>query len=99
MGRFFGLGIVCLAAACGSTDGGALDSSTDEASPIAAEHPNGVAQMAPRSYDDGELTRLGYAAPDVGGCTGTMIGPNIVYTAAHCGGTDRQVTFYTYAHG
>src|SRR3954470_22052486 len=51
---------------------------------IAGEHEGGVAQLAPRFYTSADVTRAGYAVAEVGGCTGSMIGPNIMLTAAHC---------------
>ena len=38
-----------------------------------------------------------YAAPDVGGCSGTMIGPRTLMTAAHCSGADKSIKFRLYA--
>jgi len=65
-------------------------------SAIAQEHANGVAQVASRLYTDPDLTLTSYAVPDVGGCTGEMIGPNIMMTASHCGNNDRPATFWVY---
>ena len=83
-----------VAAGCGAPpDRGDVGSARQE---IATEHPGGVAQSAPRLYTSPDVTLTSYAVPDVGGCTGEMIGPNFMMTAAHCGDGDHTATFYTY---
>lgn len=64
------------------------------APPIASEHPEDrAAVLASRLYSDGDVARVVYASMNVGGCTGTMIGPSVLFTAAHCGDHDRVVEF------
>ncbi|MGZ3427674.1 MAG: hypothetical protein ACXVCV_13545 [Polyangia bacterium] len=87
--------LAAIAAGCGAPAGGA-GSTGDTQQAIATEHAGGVAQMAPRLYTSPDVTLSGYAVPDVGGCTGEMIGPNFMMTAAHCGDGDHWATFYTY---
>ena len=87
--------LAAIAAGCGAPGGGAANVG-DTQQAIATEHPGGVAQMAPRLYTSPDVTLTGYAVPDVGGCTGEMIGPNFMMTAAHCGDGDHWATFYTY---
>ncbi len=56
----------------------------------------GRAVVAARRYDDPEISRVAYASGNVDGCSATMIGPNIMMTAAHCKDHDRAMTFRTY---
>jgi hypothetical protein len=56
----------------------------------------GRAELATRRYNDPAIAMASWTVPTIWGCTGTMIGPNILMTAAHCGHWDRTVTFRTY---
>jgi hypothetical protein len=87
--------LALVAAGCVAPDG-TNEPVGDAQQAIAAEHGGGIAQMAPRLYTSPDVTLTGYAVPDVGGCTGEMIGPNFMMTAAHCGDADHTATFYTY---
>ena len=83
-----------LASACG--EAGLADETTGTIDQeIATERP-GVVQVAARMYSDPELARVSYAMPDIGGCSATMIGPNTLMTASHCGDVDRDVVFKVY---
>jgi hypothetical protein len=63
---------------------------------IATAIPGGVAENIVSRYLDPRATRLSYATADVNGCTGTMIGPNILMTAGQClvGGPGETVLAY-----
>ena len=53
---------------------------------IADERPGGVAERVYAQYtQDPDVTLASYAAMKFPGCSGTMIGPNVLLTAAHCG--------------
>lgn len=78
-----------------SDDGRELGTAED---PIVAERP-GQVEYAFRYYRNPFIARTQFASPEyAGGCSATMIGPNIVMTAAHCGGntTGVPVRFTTY---
>jgi hypothetical protein len=106
MNRFFrnyaktacclGVLISFVLAGCGHGDKPTNEPIDQFTAPIATEHGGGVAQVATRFYGDPDRTLVGYAVPDVGGCTATMIGPNMLMTASHCGDTDRYATFHLY---
>lgn len=94
----------------GGCDGGlAADGSpgalATRAQPIAAEQPSGVAEAVWRWYGDPDIAKSSYASPvwfmPGGGtiiCSSTMIGPNLMVTAAHCGEPDSlTLSFLTYA--
>lgn len=68
-------------------------------SPIAAEQPGGVAERVYRWYDDdADVALRSYALFKSGsGCSGTMIGPNVMLTAAHCSGAPKVAQFRTYS--
>lgn len=62
----------------------AIDAFTGPQPSIIAERAE--VSYAFRHYGDPELATVSYASPEYGGnCSSTMIGPNIVLTAAHCG--------------
>jgi len=64
---------------------------------IATERCGGIADRVYWHYYDPDVTLRSYAAVDHGGCSGTMIGPNTMLTAAHCGpGTRTDITFRAY---
>lgn len=61
--------------------------------PIAAERP-GEVEVAVRMYSDPDIAAVSFASPRaVGGCSSTMIGPNLLMTAAHCGPNAETVTY------
>ena len=62
---------------------------------IQVEQAN-IAERAFFHYHDPEVALRSYAAVDTGGCSGMMIGPNTLLTAAHCSGFPKDVTFHTY---
>jgi hypothetical protein len=74
------------------------DDTTTAVSALNAEQP-GVVEFMYRWYRKAPGVALaGYAAADYNGCGGSMIGPNIMMTAAHCG--DRGgINFRTYPDG
>ncbi len=63
---------------------------------IPGEQPNGVAERVYLHYGSADVALRSYATADIGGCTGTMIGPNVLLTAAHCNTRNRDATFYVY---
>lgn len=66
---------------------------------IAKENPDGhVAEVIARRYlDDPDITMTSYAATgSVYNCSGILIGPNIVLSAAHCGYYDQVFAFFGY---
>lgn len=84
------------------------------AEPIAAqiitEQPGGVAERVYFRYDiDAMATQNSYAVAKVTSqptstwpntsCTGTMVGPNVMLTAAHCHGDRKTATFRAYVSG
>lgn len=46
-----------------------------------------------------DVAAVQYAAPSLDNCSGVMIGPNTLYTAAHCGFAPHPITFRTYRRG
>jgi hypothetical protein len=56
-----------------------------QAAAILVELNGGEAERTLFHYDDPDVALASYAAPDVNGCGGAMIGPNLLMTAAHCG--------------
>src|SRR5688500_8703092 len=68
---------------------------------VIAERP-GQVEYAFRNYANANIARVQLAAPKWQGCSATMIGPNIVLTAAHCGPAEAEevqtapLTFMTY---
>jgi Trypsin len=50
---------------------------------IANEKEGGIAERIFKQYEDPDITLRSYAMVDFG-CSGTMIGPNTLLTAAHC---------------
>lgn len=59
----------------------------------------GVAEAAARYYPNAMIARTSYATPSffsAGGCSATMIGPNVLMTAAHCGQQRSTAVFRTY---
>ena len=73
---------------------GDIDSS--ESTRIATEQPGGVAERVYLHYDDADVAMRSYAAVNLvvpGGnpyCSGTMIGPNVMMSAGHCGQANVQ---------
>jgi hypothetical protein len=65
---------------------------------IAVEQPFGVAERVYWQYEDPDVAMRSYSAVDVNGCSGTMIGPNTMLTASHCGTGNRPATFRLYAY-
>lgn len=72
------------------------------AQPVVMEIPAKV-EYAFRHYGDPNIARVAFASPMWNsGCSSTMIGPNFVLTAAHCGPTEtepdqtRELKFMTY---
>jgi hypothetical protein len=86
----FWIGVMAVGvAACGAGDGLDLQEASDPVSrvaqAVAAERP-GEVEYAFRRYGDPDIARVAFASPMWnGGCSSTMIGPNFVLTAAHCG--------------
>jgi hypothetical protein len=78
-----------LLACAGPDEGDSLEATDTVDEPrIATENPNGSpAEIIARRYlVDPDVTAVSYAATGiVGGCSATLIGPNLVLTAAHCG--------------
>ncbi len=93
---FVGLGLL----ACGDVDlGDETFETEDDTHRIATQNPNGATAeiMATRYLIDPDVTMVSYAATGPSsGCSGTMIGPNIALTAAHCGYNDHNFGFQTY---
>jgi hypothetical protein len=52
---------------------------------IADEIPGAAERVLVKYLTDPEVTQRSYANVTIRGCSGTMIGPNILLTAAHCG--------------
>ena len=72
-----------------------IEETADAEQPISQEQPDGVAEVITRWMDDPEIARVSYAVAD-SGCTGTMIGPNVLMTAAHCGSGPTSWSFRVY---
>ena len=72
---------------------------TGATAPIAAEIPGRV-EGIPTQYGSPEVAATSFAAPIYQGglvCAATMIGPNLLLTAAHCGPRDAEaIGFQTY---
>lgn len=88
--RYGSLAALLLATGCATEPTDTMESA------ISQERPNGIAEVASRLYSDADATLTGYAVASVGGCTGQMIGPNMMMTAAHCDDVDRNATFFVY---
>lgn len=73
-----------------------LCSSGAAAGTIAKEVPGQVEIIAPLYLNDPDVTFWSYAAANVSGCSGNMIGPNTLMSAAHCGIANANVTFKVY---
>jgi len=84
-------------AACGAAD--TIDDTLEETAaaeqPINNEHSGGVAEVLTKWMNDPEIARVSYAVAG-SGCTGTMIGPNVMMTAAHCNTTMTSWSFQVY---
>jgi hypothetical protein len=52
---------------------------------IPREQGNGVAERSYLHYENPDVALRSYAAVDLDWCSGTMIGPNVMMTAGHCG--------------
>ncbi len=67
--------------------------------PIATEIPGSVERIS-NFYDDPDLALASYAMGGISGCSATMIGPNTLMTASHCGasrdGNPFGVCFFAY---
>jgi hypothetical protein len=71
---------------------------------IGAGYAPHEAELVWREYGENQdITQASYAAPSVDGCSASMIGPNILMTAGHCGFwdasgnlPDKNATFKTY---
>lgn len=87
--------LITLPVACGGPPVEALDIDT-AVQPIAAEQPNGVAERVWNQYLDADVALRSYALMDTGGCSGTMIGPNVMMSAAHCSGAPKTIAFRLY---
>ncbi|AKF84867.1 hypothetical protein MFUL124B02_05590 [Myxococcus fulvus 124B02] len=95
-------GALCLWACEGAQ--APVDDSGTRAQPIVAEQPDGVAEAVWRWYDDADFARASYASPvwvhpisENILCSATMVGPNFMLTAAHCGLVpDIVLRFVTY---
>src|SRR5262249_37081509 len=96
--RYVLLSATLLGGACGAPEAVGTDSSA-----IRSEVLGGVAEVVARRYADPEVARVSYAAPLIsagGACSATMIGPNVLMTAAHCGPrTTETAVFRTYRNG
>ncbi|MFY2562425.1 PAN domain-containing protein [Corallococcus terminator] len=85
----------------GEAPGGGLGTRTQ---PIVAEQSGGVAEAVWRWYDDPDIAKSSYASPvwyQPGGgtiiCSASMIGPNFMLTAGHCGApANVTLSFLTY---
>ncbi len=92
--------LVLLLACAGPDEGDSLEATDTVDEPrIATENPNGSpAEIIARRYlVDPDVTAVSYAATGiVGGCSATLIGPNLVLTAAHCGFKSHLFGFQTY---
>jgi len=87
--------LLALPTACGGPPPEAVDVDTST-QPITSEQPNGVAQRVWNQYLDGDVALRSYALMDTGGCSGTMIGPNVMMSAAHCSGAPKTIRFRLY---
>lgn len=94
--------LALLATACGDVSPAPDGPTSRTVQAVAAERP-GLVEFAYRYYDDPRIARTAYASPNWnGGCSATMIGPNILLTAAHCGPAEADAnqvgtaTFATY---
>jgi hypothetical protein len=50
-------------------------------------------------YANPDIAANQYAEASLGYCNGVMIGPNVYFTAAHCGGGPTSISFRTYRNG
>lgn len=76
-----------LAIACGDVSPAPDGAIGHSAQAVAAER-SGLVEFAYRHYNDPSIARTAYASPNWKGCSATMIGPNTLLTAAHCGPTE-----------
>ena len=96
--RYFRTAALFTIACAPACAGDASPSLGIEHAPIATEHGT-QAEVVTRIYGDPVLSAMSFSEPtwvSSGGCSATMIGPNVLFTAAHCGDQDGTATFYTY---
>ena len=92
IGAYVRAGVACTIVgglgACAEASDGSFGGEDEElvqtSSPILAERP-GEVEYAYRYYSDPNIAKVAFASPSFNGCSATMIGPNFVLTAAHCG--------------
>ena len=83
----------CAAPTDAGEEGATIDGESvgSVAQPVLAERP-GEVEYAFRYYNDPKIARVQFAAPNWRGCSSTMIGPNFVLTAAHCGPAESEAS-------
>ncbi|MBX3193113.1 MAG: trypsin-like peptidase domain-containing protein [Labilithrix sp.] len=101
--RALSLAIAATTACAVPTEGPEAEESLGQVSQAVAMERPGKVEYAFRYYADANIARVAFASPKwAGGCSSTMIGPNIVLTAAHCGPAEAApsqtsgLTFMTY---
>ncbi len=87
-----------LISSMGCTAGSDVDVGVGTASDelVTEQGPTTVVRSWFRCAHDPEATLVSYASLQAGGCSGTMIGPNTMITAAHCSGEPKRAIFITY---
>lgn len=79
--------------------GDAPSSTTGTSDNALTNQIGGVAEAVARYYPNPMVARTSYATPtflSAGGCSATMVGPNVLMTAAHCGQQRSTAIFRTY---
>src|SRR5260370_21323505 len=88
-----------LLASCGGATTNVEDTIVSK-SPLDQEHPGEEAMLVRRKYGvDANVTLASYAALSMDGCSASMIGPNLMMSAAHCGYDDHTALFKVYRRG
>ncbi|NOU26742.1 MAG: hypothetical protein HOO96_02455, partial [Polyangiaceae bacterium] len=86
-------------AAPGATSGQPNDAIATTTEALTSEIAGGVAERVVNYYNNPVVARVSYATPSffsAGGCSATMIGPNVLMTAAHCGQQRSSAVFRVY---
>lgn len=78
------LPLLAAAGCAAQPEGDPIERVEDAPQAINDEISGGVAEVVTKWMNDPEIARVSYATVNSNGCSGAMIGPNVLMTAAHC---------------